>query len=467
MPFTNVPLQLAGPTDQLNAKFLDNQLTKNMYLYFSDAGISLRGFPGLTLFSTGTKGVDRGSHIYKGELYSVNGKVLEKIDSSGTRTTMGAISGTARCIFASDVTDMFIVFAGEVSRLTGTTLTTGGGSGFESPDSVAYINDQFVYDGNNNRVGISDVGDGYKIISDNYTNANATGGHLHRVWTFNDIIYLMKEKAIEPWYNSGVGSPPIDRVETAHISQGVQAIHSVAHTTQFTYFLDSENNFRQLRGGKTENISTAYTGELLSEMTDTSDAVGLCFNLQGQPFYYVTFPTGDTSLLYSEAAKKWTTLSYGVNDARHLISSFQRVYDKNLVTDHRNGNIYELDFDSQTDNTDMIQRQRILPTLSSAMLKSPNKRILLSKIYIDMEKGVGILTGQGSDPVILVETSVDGGYSWLPAEAVSTGEMGEKVLKVIAYQMASGYEITIRLTVTDPVVTVLKGVSVDLKLYGN
>jgi len=137
MTYQLVPLQVVGPTDQVQARDQDYQLSQNFYAYPSDTGIALHGTPGAALFSeTVTSGADRGLHVFNGTLYQVSGTRLDSINSSGTRTNLGTIPGSGRCIFADDGTDMFIVTGGNVYRYN-TSLSTIADSDLEYPDAVA------------------------------------------------------------------------------------------------------------------------------------------------------------------------------------------------------------------------------------------------------------------------------------------------------------------------------------------
>ncbi|MCH7803101.1 MAG: hypothetical protein IH937_03375, partial [Acidobacteria bacterium] len=428
-----------GDTDQGHSRQQNYSLSQNCYIYVSGGIPSMLGTPGTTLFAAAaSEGIDRGFHVFNDELYQVSGATLEKVNQDGTRTDLGTIPGTARCIFANDGTDMFIVTGGTIYRFN-TSLSTVTDSNFESPESISYLNSQFIYDGSGSRFMVSDVGDGSSINSVNIAAAESDPDKLNLTYTFDQYLYLMGSKTIEPWYNSGVGSPPFERVDTAMIQKGVGSIFSVANTDSFLYFLGDDLNIYQLKSTQVTNVSNAGIAKEITAMSKTDDAIGFTFNLEGMDFYYLAFPTGNKSFLYSETVDQWFTMTYLTDGDRHLASSYAFVYGKHLIADRRNGRVLEWSLDIQDEAGEVIQRRRILPNINGSMLKTPNTRLMMSSIEIEMQKGLGLATGQGSDPILMVEMSFDGGHTWDTIYSLRSGEGGVFDGKVKADTMRSFY----------------------------
>jgi len=466
LTFKTIPLNVVGGTEQVYSNQQNHALTQNYYIYLSENGPALQGFPGTTQFSNFVSSAEaRGTHTFNEELYQVSGVTLEKIAEDGVRTNLGTIAGTQHCIFADDGIDMFIVTEGVVYRFN-TSLSTITDSDFESPNSVAYLNSAFIYDGSADRWVLSDVGDGSSVSQLNYAEAESDPDDLQRVYTFGQRLYLMGIRTIEPWYNTGTGSPPYERIDTGIIQKGLDAVYSVSNTDRFMYFLGDDLNIYQMSGVQIKNVSNPGLAKEINDFAVTDDAVGFCFNLEGQDFYMITFPNGDESYLYSELTDRWVTLNYLTQGARHLANSYQYVYGKHLVSDRRSGRILEWDLDVNDDNGDTIQRRRILPTIDGDALGSPGKRILMSRFELLMQVGVGLATGQGSDPIIMVEISTDGGHSFSTIQNLRFGRAGDFLTKVEAYHMASFYSATVRITQSDPVLSNIRGAAIDLDLAG-
>jgi len=469
LTYTTVPLNLAGPTDQVFSKQQDHQLTQNYYVYLSEAGPALQGTPGTTLYSaTVTDGKDRGWHVFNSELYTVSGSLLERVAEGGTRTTIGTVPGTGRCIFDDDGVSMFLTTSGKVyryERVFSTFIEIVGG-GHERPNSVTYLNDQFIYDGFDNRFGVSDVGNGAVIESFNYATAESNPDNTSRVYSFGERLYVMCLTSIETWWNSGDGEPPFQKIDLGLVEKGLGSIYSVSNTDSFMYFFGDDLNIYQLKGSQVNNISNAGITKEINAFNGTNDAIGFCFNLQGQDFYYITFPSGDKSYLYAENTGLWTSMAFGVDGGRHLATSYAYVYGKHLVSDRRNGRVLEWDLDINQDNGAVIQRRRVLPNISGELLGKPGDRLMMKGIDFTMQKGVGIPSGQGEDPIIMVEISLDGSETWNPIQNLRFGRGGEFAKKVRADKMASFYDASVRLTTSDPVFSSLRSAGIDIQLAG-
>lgn len=464
--FTRIPLNLVGGTDQGHSIQQSHTLSQNCFIYVSGDVPALQGTPGTTLFAAPTSSAfDRGITVFNKILYQVSGTTLERVNSDGTRTGLGTIPGVARCIFANDGTDLFIVSGGSIHKFN-TSLSEVFDADFESPNSVSYLNNQFLYDGSGDRFVVSDVGDGAAVQAVNYAQAESDPDALNLTYSFNQLVYLMGAKTIEPWYNSGVGSPPFDRIERGIIQKGVDSIYSVSNSDAFMYFLGDDLNIYQLVDSAARNISNAGIAKEINEMTRTDDAIGFSFNLEGQDFYYIVFPTGGKSFLFAEGVDEWYTMTTGVNAGRHLANSYARVYGKHLIADYQTGRILEWSLSTYDEVGEVIQRRRIIPNINGSLLNAPSKRIKMSSVEVEMQKGLALPAGQGSDPILMIEMSFDGSQTWDTIESARTGVAGDFDGKVKADKMRDFYDGSIRLTYTEPNMFNIRGVSIDIKPGG-
>lgn len=460
-----MPISLAGPSSKNRSSVINNEFTQNFYIEFDKKSSALHPFPGCKAFHSNPLDTekDRGMTVFKDELYKLSGEIFYKIDSSGNSTVLGSIPGNGRVIFANDGVDLFIA-TGSTPYVFNTALSTISDTDFENPTSVAYINSQVAVDGTGSRYGISDVLDIDSIDSLNYATASASPGDLLRVYVFEDFLYLFCSDNTERWYNSGVGNPPFDRIDGGSIRVGLGAVYSVANTDTFVYFLGDDKRVYRLRASTEEAITTSSISNQIESFNDISDAIGFSFTIQGQSFYLLSFPSANKTFLYSENYNSWTNLAYGVNGARHLANSYAFCYGKHLVSDYRNGSVYELDIDTYTDNSEVIQRIRVLPNLTGDLLSAPGQRLLMRKLEIVIERGVG--NSDEQDPQIMVEFSADAGKSWRSLQYIKAGRSGEFLSKLDYDLMSSFYEGSFRITTSDPNFFSLKSASAWVKPYG-
>jgi len=465
----NVPIPLVGPTYTSRSLEVASQVTKNFYIEVNNTSpdnqtiAAFQPFPGLKPWAT-TTGIDRGMGVYNNELYKVSGQSLYKIDSLGTETLIDTINGFERCTLVEDNSNL--VIATQTTKpytYDGATVTLGTDPDLHTSNSVTYIKNRVVYDGNNGDVIFADLGTPLSVNSANVTSADNKPDDSLAVYAFKDQLFAFSDRSITPYYASGAGNPPYDVIQNAVQEIGLGAVNSISSNNNYMYFLGSDLQPYRLAGLQPQPIGNPSIGRAIDGYTNTSNAIGHCFTFNNQNFYLLNFPDHET-WLFSEGAG-WTNLSYGENNP-HLFGSYAYCYGRHLVGDRRNGNIYELDFDTYTDNGDTIFRQRDTAKVSGKSFGVPGKEIFMERLEIVVERGVGILSGQGSDPQIMMSYSDDGGNSWSAERWADMGEQGKygSMIPLAWNDLGSFYERMFRFKVTDPVKVVLISANADIEV---
>ncbi len=468
MTFQTVPFQFVGATYQSRSRPLSSQNTVNMYVQVNEKGkdaISMHSFPGQKLFANGPAGIDRNQHRMAEIQYRVINDGLYRVDEDGTHTRLGGVSGENRCIFADDGENLVIVsdlvyvynsFTGLYSQNTNVNLV--------GTISVTILNNQFIYTTPKLSF-VAAPGDPFDVSGLNAIGAESSPDDLVRDYAFNQTLYRFGVRTTEPWYNSGVGSPPIDRIEGQEFSVGLGAIHSLTNTDNALYWLGDDNAMYRVSGGINQRISDDGISNSIELMSTTSDAFGYALTLQGMDFYAITFPTGNKTFLLNEklGVNGWTELSSGTQGDKYSGTSLLQVYGKNIVAN--GGDLFELALNEYTEDSDVMLRIRTgLPiTRKNIPSNIKGRRIKISSIEFIMEQGIGLITGQGENPRMLLELSFDGGRSFSHSQWLKLGRQGEHTLEVVADVIVSADEIIPRITISDPVPAAFTATSVDIK----
>lgn len=335
-------------------------------------------------------------------------------------------------------------------------------SDLETPNSVAHLNSRAIYDGDDARWTVSAVGNAINIDALDYATAEANPDNLLRVYVFNQLLYLMGEKTIEPWRNTGVGRPPYDRIEGGIIPVGLAAIYSAANNDNFLYFLGDDNRVYTIFGLTKENRSNIALSNAVDSYTVVSDAIGLCYSFDNQNFYQLTFPTEGVTWCYSESSGQWFELSS--EGGRYLGNSYAFAYRKNLIADYRDGKIYELDLTAYDENGTTIQRIRDSGPIHGELLGAPGKTVEMTRFELIMEVGVGTASGQGSDPVVMLSFSDDGGKTFSTEMWGRIGKMTGEFVKVEWFALGSFYNRIIRVRTSDPVLFSIHSANADMEV---
>jgi hypothetical protein len=464
-------VQVAGPSYQSRSRALSSQATVNFYQEFDESGkapLVLQSFPGQVLFGSG-EDADRGQHIMSRVIYRVAGSTLYEVSATGEHIDRGTIKGSARCIFANDGENMFIVNAGNVQQYNrvNTTLTDVTDVNIVGSIAVDFLNSQFIYTKPNLFI-ISDVGNGASASGLNAAQAESQPDDLVRAYVFDQVVYMFGELTIEPWYNSGSGSPPFERIDTNMMSIGLASMHSVSHNDNFLYWLGDDRQVYQASGGQPRRVSSIAIAHAIENYTTVNDATGFTFTLEGQNFYFLSFPSENKTWVMNEGLgdNGWFELSGDTNFGKYNTTSYSTLRGKHYLADELNGNLYELSLDSFTNNGEIIQRTRVMSSLHGGLIGNPGKRVQMSRFELILETGVGLITGQGEDPRIMIEASYDGGKSWSAGEWMRIGRLGESNVRAEWWNLNSFYDLIIRITTSDPVhYTIISG-AIDARLAG-
>jgi hypothetical protein len=177
-------------------------------------------------------------------------------------------------------------------------------------------------------------------------------------------------------------------------------------------------------------------------------------------FYVLNFPTANRTWVYDASTNAWHERA-GWNNGeftRHR-SNTQCNYQGNIVVgDFENANIYIFDLETYADNGQIQRWLRSWRALSTG--QNDLKRSAQHNLQLDIESGVGLNLGQGSDPEVMLRWSDDGGHTWSSEHWAKVGKIGEYGKRVIWRRLGMTEKIRDRVyevSMTDPVKTAIMG----------
>lgn len=423
----------------------------NMYPEISKDGTNLvnvaaHNFPGLNNKLTGTAGeFDRGTYLFMGNAYQVAGSQLYLVSSGYVRTAIGSIGGTKQVSIADNGTTMVIVTDGDgeytYDGATFTSTTLGS-----NPSNVEYLNNQFLYDEDDGRVGVSSIG-GTTIPGGNYFTPESDPDELVRSYVFNQFVYVFSESTIEPWQPS-VGLPPFERMNGAIVENvGLSSRVGIDNTEKAIYFISGLGDAYQLSGFTPKKISTVSTANQWKGYTITDVRVQ-AVNILSLDFIIYSFPTDLKTWGYVEQYDLWFELETGTAKGRWLGNTVLRAYNKNLVADYSNGNIYELDPDIYTDNALTTVRERIWAPLAGEKFGKPRQMMQMTELALSVETGQGNATER--EPLVAISLSTNGGKTFSNEVFKQIGQEGEYLQDVKMNSNKHFKDITVKARFTEP-----------------
>lgn len=457
-----VPINLTGGSYKHKSRPLTKQVTRNFWpqIIGTDKAKSkyiLQSFYGLKLWKDPeVAGVDRGQLENQGKLYKITGSQLYQVSSDGTHTALGFIAGSNRCIMWAMGAQVIVANgSGVIYTWDGTSLVQNTDVNLGQPRSVTVLNNQAIYDaGSGQGFDVSDVGTPNTINGLNNAQAESDSDELIRVYAYRETLNLMGGKTIEPWWNSGQGNPPFDKIQGAILDVGLGALHSPADNPDFLFFLGSDLQVHSITGG-TASVDTVISTPAMTKEFEgyevTSDAIGWTMQLESQWFYVLKFPIQDTTWVFPVGGEwfEWGSSATG----RIRANSYSYAFGKHLVADEASGKIYELDDDTYTDAGEAIIRIRDSAPLHGGLFKADGKEFEINRLELILETGVGVVdpSSAGFNPKVMVSFSKDGGKTFGTERMVKVGKLNETRRKAILPNCGRYTDCVIRLRVSDPV----------------
>jgi hypothetical protein len=215
-------------------------------------------------------------------------------------------------------------------------------------------------------------------------------------------------------------------------------------------------NVSRMAGFRLQKISSQDIDDIISQYAVVSDANGFAYTTGHHSMYQVNFPTAAKSWTYDGVSAVWSEVQDSDN-GRDRANKFANFQNRLLVSDYENGNIYELDDSVATDNGAMIPCE-----VTTKHIYNDDKYISIHQIQIDVESGVGIATGQGDNPQMMLLVSKDGGHSFTEVAWSSIGKVGEYTQRAVWRSLGAARDWVLRLRITDPVQRVITGASAEI-----
>lgn len=424
--------------------------------------------PGLKLEVTVGNGPVRGLWYLNNAMYVVSGSKFYKVTTSNVVQEIGSVFGDSGPVsMADNGTQLFIACNGP-SYIYNT--TTDVFSRITDPDfpgavTVSYLDGYFVFnEPDSQKIWVTSLLDGLSVDPLDFASAEGSPDGVVGIIADHREIWVFGTNSVEVWYNSGNADFPLSRIQGAYNELGCAAPYSIAKMDNGLFWLGKD-----ARGQGIVYRANGYTGTRISthavewqiqQYDDLSDAIGYTYQQDGHSFYVLIFPSANATWVYDVATQAWHERAGFANGSftRHRSNCQVFFNGKILVGDYANGNIYSFDLDDYSDNGSIqkwLRSWRALPTGQNNL-----KRTAQHSLQLDLETGVGLNLGQGSDPQVMLRWSDDGGHTWSNEHWVSIGKIGEYYRRAIWRRLGMTMKIRDRVyevSGTDPVKIAIVG----------
>lgn len=460
-------------TRSINAA--DNRMV-NLYPESIDEGGKdaawLTRAPGLRKLATIGTGPIRGMWQYGNYGYVVSGSELYKLDTSWVATLIGTVAGTGAVSMSDNGTQLFIACNPEGYIYN---ASTGAFGQITDPDfpgavTVGYLDGYFVFiEPNSQKVWVTQLLDGTVIDPLDFASAEGSPDNLVSSIIDHREVWLFGTNSVEVWYDAGLSDFPLSRLQGGFNEIGCEATYSVAKLDNSVFWLGSD-----ARGRGIVYRANGYTGQRISnhavewaiQQYDTlSDAVAYTYQQEGHAFYVLNFPSANTTWVYDVATSGWHERCGFENGSfvRHRGQCQMSFNNEIVIGDYEDGRIYAFDVTVYADDglpQKWLRSWRALPTGANNL-----KRTAHHSLQVDCESGVGIVSGQGSDPQMILRWSDNAGHTWSNEHWAAMGAIGTYGTRVIWRRLGMTRKLRDRvyeISGTDPVKIAIMGAELEI-----
>lgn len=271
-------------------------------------------------------------------------------------------------------------------------------------------------------------------------------------------IVLLGELTGDVWYDAGSSPFPLAARQGLTIPYGIAAPFSLAQTGGVIFWLtknkDGVGLVVKMSGYSPTPISSIELATAISSYQRTStitDAEALVCQVEGHTWYVLRFPSANRTWVYDLTTGIWfewgkwvpALNDYQVASPRVHVYAFGR----HLTADATTGTVAVMDVanGSELDGT-AIRRLRRGP-----ILIQENQRIPVKKFEVLVQTGLGLQSGQGSAPLMMLRTSSDGGETWGTERTASAGAVGQYLKRVAWRKFGMPRLFVPEVTASDPI----------------
>jgi hypothetical protein len=412
--------------------------------------IILRRSPGIAPFCAAGAGPGRGLHTMKKQLYAVSGNGLYRIDPTAAATRLGNVSGRDPVSMCDNGIQLAVSSGSRLSVFDAGAVVPVSDPDVPNPlGSIDFIDSYLVgvHEGTGQFVS-SALEDFTDFDALDFATAEGAPDDLLTLIVDHRSIFLLGEDSAELWDNEPQGADfPFARIPNGFIEMGGAAKEGKCKQDNSIFWLANDRTFRRLTGGTPERVSQHGVETAWKKFSTVSDAQCHPYTLSGHLCIAVRFPSENSTWVYDCTTTEWHERESYPGLAWD-VSGIQRCYDKIFVQRASTGEIGVLDSETYRE-----WGQTLRSEWAYQNIYGNQKGVQIHRLEMGVQTGVGLHSGQGSDPRINLELSRLGGRegTFKPIPSRSLGAQGTYKTKVHWDSLGTGVDNVFRASLSDPV----------------
>lgn len=409
----------------------------------ASAPMTFYSTPGRKLWSTvpGAGGMRLLYEATDGTLFAVRGNKIYRYDTS-VWTEIADLASYKGQVYAADngISAVFVdgTTTAPTYSLTDKVVDRMGGDGWYGANFVEFLNGFFIFNKPNSQQFY--ITGAYDLTIDalDFASSESSPDLLVRHIRDHTDLILFGSKSTDVYGASGGADFPFSSISGATMEVGCAAPHSACRMDNTVFWIGNDERgdamVWNMQGYQPKRVSTHSLEEEMRKYPTIADAQSYSYQQSGHSFYVLTFPTAGKTWAYDASTQQWAERAYRMPD-----NQLTRIRDncyvfslrRALVGDWENGNIYQLDPETYTDNSAPITRLK-----SFQHMTADGYRQFFDELIVDMQAGVA--SGIEADPQVNLRWSDDGGNTWSTLVSRSIGMVGEFKNKPKFCRLGSG-----------------------------
>lgn len=421
--------------------------------------IALIRSPGISSWTTVGSGPIHAMKASNTLLYVVTGTKLYSVNESKTATLLGDIGpvGSNHNVDIEINTDSVVV----TNHASGAYVWNGSSfAAISDPDfpgglDVEFIDNYLTFvEPDSGRFFAAELGSATSFDALDFATAESSPDNLVGHKADHGQLILAGKTSIEIWQNTGAAGFPFERAANGRIEIGCANGKTLAKLDNSVVWVANDYTVRRLEGLTPARISHHGIEQALTDVTMASGRA-YSYSQDGHLFYVLMFT--ERTLVYDATTQLWhERQSHGYDYWR--AKSHAQFAGVELVGDATSNKIGYLNPEAYDEWGD-IQRME----WTYQPIYADGRRAIHDRLEVICEAGVGLSTGQGSDPQMMMEYSDDGGITFQSLPNRSLGAIGRYTDRMIWNGCGSSYQRVYRGAVSDPVKVVISDTQAEVR----
>ena len=344
------------------------------------------------------------------------------------------------------------------------TLTEVTDPDFQTSDTVGFYRGFFVFTTTDGKqLFVSNLNAPLTFDALDFGSAEGDPDRIVTQIVDHDQLSIIGAKTTEVFKSIQTADFPLQIIPGAFTQKGAHTKYGAVKFDNTYMFIGGGENeltaiWRQTSSASASKISTDAIDNAIQKFNEAeiSEAFTMTFSKKGQFFAVFSFNSNripGQTFVYNGTASAlsgspvWFEFQSGITDAPWRVNAIVKAYGRLFCGDAIDGRIGELVDNVYTEYDNAVLRQAATQPFSINDFS-----VFAGEIEATFQAGVGLTTGQGSDPVARMDFSDDGGRTFSNEFKRFIGKIGEFGRETVWRRQGRVPKFrTIRFTVTDPI----------------